>query len=440
MASNEDIRIRITAEDKASGVLGSIGSKVGGLSGALGGLAKVGIAGAVAGMGSLIAVGISSIKAFDDQDKAIKQLEAVLKSTGNAAGLTKEELLDMASSFQKTTTFADETVTAMQNVLLTFTNVKGPVFKDANQAILDMSAALGTDLQSAAIQVGKALNDPIQGISALSRVGVSFTEQQKEQIATLVESGKTMEAQKIIIAELAREFGGSAAAATETFSGKMLQLQNNIGELQESIGSALVTAIMPFITQLSDWAAKPETQEKIQEIVAGIANLATQMTPVVQQLIPALIKGFEIAAQIGKVFAQVLFIDIPNAVAEVFVAVIEITGAIERFIMRVEDAIRKVRSLISETAAKVGNKLVPFADPFGKKASGGLVQAGRSFLVGESGPEIFTPNMSGGIIPNNKLSGGSNIVLNITGTFLSEDAAERMANLMMDKLKLELRI
>ena len=104
-----------------------------------------------------------------------------------------------------------------ENMLLTFTNVRNEVgkgndiFNQATSTVLDMSVALGQDTKSSAIQLGKALNDPVKGVTALQRVGVTFTAQQKDQIKTLVDSGNTLDAQKIILRELDKEFGGSAA-------------------------------------------------------------------------------------------------------------------------------------------------------------------------------------------------------------------------------------
>jgi len=109
--------------------------------------------------------------------------------------------------------------------------------------IQDMSAALGQDGKSSAIQLGKALNDPIKGITALSRVGVSFTAQQKEAIKADVKRGDTLSAQKIILAELSKEFGGSAAAIA-TPGMKMDVAWKN---LQETIG----TKLLPVLAKLA---------------------------------------------------------------------------------------------------------------------------------------------------------------------------------------------
>lgn len=216
------------------------------------GLAKGAAAFAAVGIAGKAVLDFSkeSIKLFGIQEKAEAQLAATIKSTGSAAGVTAKEMREYASALQSTTTFGDEAIIGAESLLLTFTNIGGPVLKDATATVLDMSQALGQDLKSSSIQIGKALNDPIKGLTALSRVGVSFTEQQKEQIKTMQEMGDVAGAQQLILAELNKEFGGSAAAAVDTYDGKIQQLSNTYGDLQEEIGEA-ITRQGGFVTQLN---------------------------------------------------------------------------------------------------------------------------------------------------------------------------------------------
>ena len=180
-----------------------------------------------------------SIALAKEQIRVETQLDTVLRSTGQAAGVSAEEVKKLASELQGLTNFGDEATIAGQNLLLTFTNIGQDVFPRATTTMLDMSAALGTDLRSSAIQLGKALNDPVQGIGALQRVGVSFTESQRETIKTLAETGEVAQAQALILAELERQFGGSAEAAREA-DGGFIAMQNALGDLQEVIGAALI--------------------------------------------------------------------------------------------------------------------------------------------------------------------------------------------------------
>src|SRR5688572_6484355 len=164
-----------------------------------------------------------AVREAEDAVRVGRLTEAVIKSTGGAAGVTAAQVEKLAGNLSKVAAVDDEVIQSAANVLLTFTRVKdqvgagNDVFTRTTAAALDMSAALGGDLQGSVLQLGKALNDPVAGMSALTRSGVSFTEQQKDQIKTLAESGDLLGAQKIILAEVNQEFAGAAAAnATAT--------------------------------------------------------------------------------------------------------------------------------------------------------------------------------------------------------------------------------
>lgn len=434
----EDIKIQITADDKASGVLNNVGKSAGGLTNILGPLGKVAGVAAVAGFGALVAGAISSVKAFDEAQLATKQMEAVLKSTGGAAGLFIEDLQDQAKALQQVTMFSDEAVMGAQNLLLTFTQIKGPVFQEATQTVLDMSQALGQDLKSSSIQLGKALNDPIQGITALSRVGVSFDDTQKKMIETMVNAGDTMGAQRIILAELSKEFGGSAVAAADTFSGKMTILQNAFGELQETVGAALVTAITPFITDLSAWASKPETQERVQQITESFGRFIEQVGPIVKTLLPALIFIFKEVGKEIAVVAKFFFKDLPDAIGTAIFAIQRIINKVQEMVDKIQRAIDKLKSLLG---MEKGASLNPFSSSFKLPgfATGGVVPG----AMGE--PQLAVVHGGERVIPAGQASSSgvgsrSGFNIYITGTFLSEDAAERLTEIMVDRLKLELRI
>src|SRR3972149_11993329 len=205
-----------------------------GLSKALSGVGQV-----VAGWGLAGLFGAMITEASESEQK-VAELNAVLKSTGGIAGVTAKQALDLATAFQKTTRFSDEAVLSGENMLLTFTNIGKDVFPQATEVMLDMSQALGQDIKSSAIQLGKALQDSIQGVTALRRVGVNFTEDQQKMIESMVESGDLMGAQKFILQELQTEFGGSARAAGETFAGQLDILKNSLLNVAEGIGTALL--------------------------------------------------------------------------------------------------------------------------------------------------------------------------------------------------------
>lgn len=153
--------------------------------------------------------------------------------------LSRQALIDLSKELQNTTTFSDEATLGAENLLLTFTNIGKDVFPQATRTVQDMSIALGQDLKSSSIQLGKALQDPILGVTALRRVGVNFNEAQTDVIKKLVETGHAAEAQKLILKELATEFGGSAAAAAQTFGGQVEIAKNKLNDFQETIGATI---------------------------------------------------------------------------------------------------------------------------------------------------------------------------------------------------------
>ncbi len=221
-------------------------------------MAAAGVASAVAAFVSLRGA-ISLLQKFirntSQADEAIMQLNTVLRSTRGVSGLTRDGLLDMAAALQKTTRFGDETVVSAQALLLTFTRISGEVFPDALTAVLNVATAMKTDLKSAAIQVGKALNDPIMGMTALSRSGITFTDTQKDMVKKLVESNDMLAAQTIILKELETQFGGSAKAARGTLGGAIEALSNTWNDLFEIAGGGSETlrkSIETLITKLED--------------------------------------------------------------------------------------------------------------------------------------------------------------------------------------------
>lgn len=211
-----------------------------------------------------------------EAEKVQAQLAARLKSTQGAANLALGELNNMAKGLQNVTTYGDEAIGTAQSLLLTFTKIGKDVFPDTLEVVLDMSTALGTDLKESAIQVGKALQDPVLGITALRRVGVNFSQAQTDVIKKLVETGQQAEAQRLILKELQTEFGGSARAARDTLGGALTALKEKFGDLLEGdTGGDGVRgarkAIEDFIGVLND----PQVQQGFQQFIQGLFGIAS---------------------------------------------------------------------------------------------------------------------------------------------------------------------
>jgi len=232
-AVNDGLDDVVTKSGKASSSFSGMGTM---MTGVLQGIGQ-GIAGIAMDLGKQALGAVTDfvsdgIKGAAEFDSVFAQTKAVVASTGEAAGLAAEDIAEMASSMSASageSLFSDDAILGATNVLATFTNIKGQNFGSATQSILDMSQALGMDLDSAAMQVGKALNDPVAGLAALSRSGVQFTEEQEAMIKAMVEAGNVAGAQEVMMAELNTQFGGSAAAAVDTYAGQQIVLKENGG-------------------------------------------------------------------------------------------------------------------------------------------------------------------------------------------------------------------
>ena len=263
----QHIQVKTTGAEKSK-------KAIKGVNGGLKSMAKSAAlaAGAYLGARGLLTVIQSSVEAFGKQEEAEKKLETVLKSTKNAVGMTADELKSLASRLQETTKFGDETILGAQSLMLTFTKIGSEVMPDAIETVLNMSEAMGTDLKEQTIQLGKALNDPIAGIGALSRVGVQLTDSQKALIKSFMEVGDTASAQKVILGELETQFGGLAKAASGTMAGSLAQMNNALGDAQETIGEVL----SPVVVSLAKFFKS--AAESAQEFLRGFTETPLERT------------------------------------------------------------------------------------------------------------------------------------------------------------------
>lgn len=250
--------------------------------------------GVSAGFGFLKDQVTDVIKLTSEFEQTQAQTVQVLKSTHDVSGMTAEALDKLAEKYGKTTMFSADTVKGGENLLLTFTNIGKKVFPDATQAILDVSQAMGQDLKESAIQVGKALGDPTTGMMALQRIGVTFSASEKEQIKTMMAHNDIIGAQKVILHELATEFGGSATAAGQTFGGQMAILGHQFDDIKIKIGSALLPVlsdllnkyIVPLATKFADWMTKGGGLQDFQKwLKQAVMIFETQFLPDLNQLL-----------------------------------------------------------------------------------------------------------------------------------------------------------
>jgi hypothetical protein len=228
---------------------------------------KTGLKAATVGLGALVAGGALAVKSFIASQKESLRLAKTLKATGNAAGFTAEQLETHARKLQDATTVDDTEIKRVQALLASFTNITGERFTKATKAVLDMSAAMGVDTQQAAIQMGKALSDPVRGITAMQRSGVIFTDTQKAMIKGMWEMGKTAEAQNEIFEILKVNGIDGNADATAALNDQWEQSKNVLEDIIVDIGKAIagMFGLTDGTTNLSD--AFKQVRDSIKEVI-----------------------------------------------------------------------------------------------------------------------------------------------------------------------------
>jgi hypothetical protein len=242
----EELNIKITSEtEQATDGASKLASGLSALGGIAMGVLSAGLAVGLAGIVALTTGLGFAVSEAAEAEVVLAQLNAVVRSMGT--GFDAAEIVSWAEDLSLATGIADDAITGAANILLTFGNIGREVFDETLSLTADLAVAWRMDLTSAATMVGKAVNDPIAGLTALTRVGITFTEEQKEMITAMVEAGNAADAQAMIMAELTRQVGGSAEAFGDTLTGSLSKIKNIFGEVAESIGSLFVPAIKAVI-------------------------------------------------------------------------------------------------------------------------------------------------------------------------------------------------
>jgi hypothetical protein len=282
----QELVARLRLDDKMTGPLRKVRAGISGVSDALNhprmqrGISQIGTglrnAAAIAavGIGALVtqvAAGLGQLVQLEDLAAATG---AAIKSTGGIAGVTAQDVRRMSEEFENLNAVIDDKVIQSgANLLLTFTNVREEVFEEGLEAALNLSTAMGQDLNSSILQIGKALQDPIRGMTALRRAGVQFTKDQEAQIKALVETGDLLGAQKIILQELGTEFGGRFAAQGKTAKGTIAGIGDAVEDLQKGLATALFPAIQKVLPRIRELLTSPAFTKGAEDLGRSIAGL-----------------------------------------------------------------------------------------------------------------------------------------------------------------------
>lgn len=392
--------------------------------GKIGSRLKAGAAIGVTAFGTLAVGAIKAVSAFEEAESVQRTLNNTLENMGKSGAV--ESLDKLSNSLRKKTGVDDEVIKKGQTILATFSEVAssagkvGGAFERASVLSLDLAATGFGSVEAGSKALGKALQDPEKGISALSRAGVTFTPVQKELIANFVETGDVAAAQNLILAEVEKQVGGNAEAAAKGSA----KLKSAIGEAQESLGGliadlfdtgkdkSLVELAADATFKFSDAVKKFQGSKDWKELKSGIKTFGKDLGTVAVAL-GSIVKSMDKLSKesTGKgLLGWLLKID-------------EYTNPLRymaRALERAADAWERLKGAGGDEGPKnidteLGTMLLG-----GGSAGGGRVGSGFR-LVGENGPEIIELGSGGGYVHNNSetraiaSSGGSSV--NITNIF-----------------------
>jgi hypothetical protein len=224
--------------------------------------------------------------AIEGED-ADKRLEAQLRITGNAAGFTATQLKKRADEMQNTTRFDDESIKGAMSAMLLFGKVSGDTFERAIRSSADLATVMGSDVRTAAMSLGRALEDPAKGLDTLQRQTRMFDEATREKIRTLAESGKVLEAQALILKTVEDRTKGLAAEMRDTMGGSIEATRNQWNEMLETMGRSdawtfavnSANALARGLMNVVEWAGKlgGSATDGVLDIYKSIANFGSRL-------------------------------------------------------------------------------------------------------------------------------------------------------------------
>jgi phage-related protein len=418
----------------------------------------------------------------------IEQINKSMGLFGESTNEVNKALIDYAEKTARATGVDTNSIKATQAKLLTFkelaatANEIGGNFERSTKAAIDLGAAGFGTAELNAVALGKALNDPIKGISALSRNGITFTESEKDRIKVLVESNKVGEAQNMILKAIETQVGGTAEAtanATDKMRVGFTQVTEKVGlallPVFEKLTNFVIDQIFPAFDKIGAQFAGL-TSQLGENLLPALDNLVTffqdYLIPVFKAywefisktLIPGIVNFFEPAlAGISKAFGSVSkslqnnkeklkplfdlfqeFFEFASKYLAPFLGTVlgkafqvlgsVISGIITIFanlVNIISSAINGIKTLISLVSninlGSIASRLNPFG---GGRASGGSVMSGTSYLVGERGAELFTPSSNGTITPNSALGGGNTYNITVNGALDGESVSRQIIELL----------
>jgi len=408
-------------------------------------LAKIGAAAFAAVGAGAVVMGKQLLDAGERAATSNARIEQITKSMGQFEGATDQvtdRLVTLAEKTAKLVGVDQNLIKEGQALLLTFKSVSadankvGGVFDRATKAAIDLAAAGFGSVTTNAVQLGKALEDPIKGLAALGKSGVTFTAEQKELIKTLVETGRVAEAQEIILKAVETQVGGTAEAtanASDRMKVAFSQLQESLGErllpVFEKFATFFIDTLIPRMETLYNQAA-PFVLEAFRRLSNFITNKAVPafqafVEYIKLEILPKLQETFDILQNMASQITEKLAPAVKNTLVGAFDTLKEsmpgtldmlnkVLRALEGIVAAATAALDALdRVTAGKASSGLGKGLGRLINPLGNipgLAEGGIVTRPTLAMIGEGG-------QSEAVIPLDKLGkmGGGDIIINVTG-------------------------
>lgn len=268
-----------------------------------------------ASLGGIVAGGVTTlIRNTMQAEQAVAQLDAILKSTGEAAGYTRDQLISMAAEFQKSSTFGSNEIIEAQTRLLSYSGILGENIPRAMQSVMDQATRLNMSLSQSAETIGRALESPAKAAAALAQqgFGAAFTKEVRATIDALVAAGREADAQIMILEILEESYGGAAEAARNTFGGALSSLKHTINDVLTG-GSGDLDSLTQAVNDLNEALNSPGFREGTNKIKQAFVNLATDaanaIEPMMRELkgLSTIIEGMGVQADATAIRLKALF-------------------------------------------------------------------------------------------------------------------------------------
>jgi hypothetical protein len=397
-------------------------------------------------------------EAASTSNARIQQINESMGLFGDSTDAVTASLVNYANEVARSTGIDQNAIKATQAKLLTFKEIAITAdevngnFQRATKAAIDLGAAGFGTAEENAVALGKALNDPIKGIGALTRNGITFTASEKERIKVLVESNQVSEAQIMILAAIEAQVGGTAEAtanATDRIKVGFSQVTETIGMallpafekvtafLLEQVFPAFQAYVLPIVKQLSAFIQEnfaPLLQNVFIPIVKALLQAWTTVAKAVknnEKELKPLLDLFKTVFQFVKVALAPLLINVLGKALQVVAGIVgTLIGLFSNLVGIINSAVNAIKAVASAGKA-IGGAIGGALGFGGGRAMGGPVSARTAYVVGERGPELFVPSSSGSIIPNG-MGGGTTINLTVNGAIDSESTARQIIAILND--------